>query len=686
MRAKNLKQMASRPLFRVLLIVPALVMLAGCEFFVAAVAPTPTLVGSASSSNRPLVTVDRGTIEQAIRATGRVVAREREDLYFVSGGRIKSVSVRQGDIVEAGTLLAELETGNLESQVESALESFETASLRVKAAEQALANEQANSLQQLLAARNDVIRKQEAIDLSRNGGDPDLVTSARAQLAAAQMAYSNAQTKLQVLQASPANIRSAVDLELNARLERLASLQLTLQDLSAAGPPSDGEARAEAVRRLADLRSSVTIAQANVLLAEENLDRVRNGATGEDLEQARLVFRRAEINYENSLERNFSGDQREQFEITYNLALLAYERAVNPGDEADIAKAQVALDQARTQLERARESLENVLSDGNESGALERLMAQVRSEYGVRVANSQLAVVQAQRSVDESRVELSNIDAGLGSNEQRAAQASFSQATNNLARAQSRLAELLDPPPADLDVAQNALDAAVTRLDNLEARYSQFERKESQKDIDLTIATNNFDQARIQLERLQAQTFENQIVAPFGGEITFTRGRAGDQVQAYQEIIGLSNPANLVIESLIPETDFENLSIGQIVDVQLDAFPGRNFVGTVSSLPRNIVSNTGQTIKIPETEIEVDWGNAAVELGMLARLKITVQVKEDVLKVPVASVRRVNAREFVETIVDGQRRSLQVTTGIASDVEIEIESGLEEGMEIYASP
>ncbi len=686
MRRGKLGPFSGRRLRLLLLIVPAAVLLSGCEFFVAAVAPTPTLVGSATSTSRPLVTVDRGTIEQAIRATGRVVAREREDLYFVSGGRIKSVAVRQGDVVEAGALLAELETGNLESQVESALEAFETASLRVKAAEQALSNELSNSRQQLLAARNAVIRKQEAIDLALNGGDPDLVASARSQLAAMQLAFNNAQTQLAVLQASPANNRAAVGLELNARQERLAALQLGLLDMTAAGPPSDAEARAEAARRMADLRSAVAVARANVLVAEENLDRERNGATGDVLEQARLTFRRAEINYENALERNFSGDQREQTEITYNLALLAYERAVNAGDEADIAGAEVALHQGRTKLERAQQELDDVLADGDEAGAIARLMAQVRSEYGVRVANAQLTAVQAQRAVDESVVELANIDAGLGSSQQRAAESNFVQASNNLVRVQARLAELLSPSTADLDVARNELEAAIARRDNLEDRYGQFDRQDSQKDIDLTIATNNFDQARIRLERLQAQTFENQIIAPFGGEVTFVRGRAGDQVQAYQEMVGLSNPQNLVIESLIPETDFEDLSIGQIVDVQLDAFPGRNFVGTVASLPRNIVSSTGQAIKIPETEIEVDWGNAAVDLGMLARLKITVQVKDNVLKVPLSAVRRVNAREFVETIVDGQRRSLQVTTGIESDTEIEIESGLEEGMEIYASP
>ena len=685
MRAGKLRFLGDKRLLRLLLVVPVAVLFAGCEFFVAAVAPTPTLVGSAASTSRPLVAVERGSIEQAIRATGRVVAREREDLYFVSGGRIKAVAIRQGDVVGAGDLLAELETGNLDSQVESALEAFETASLRVKAAEQGLANDLASSRQQLLAARNDVIRKQEAIDLALNGGDPDLVASARAQLAAAQQAYNTAQTRVQVLQASPTTNRAAVELDLNARNERLAALQLDLLDLTTTGPPTAAVARAEAIRRLDDLRSAVTVAQANVLVAAEALDRERNGATGEDREQARLTFRRAEINYENSLERNFSGDQREQTEITYNLALLAYERAVNPGDEADIARAEVALFQARNNLERAEQSLADVLADGNEQGAIERLMAQVRSEYGVRVANLQVQAIQAQRAVDEAQVELANIDSGLGSNEQRAAQASFVQASNNLVRAQSRLAEILDPPDSDLDVARNELEAAIARRDNLEQRYGQFERGESQKDIDLTIATNNFDQSRIQLERLQAQTFENQIIAPFSGEITFVRGRAGDQIQAYQEVVGLSNPENLVIESLIPETEFEDLSIGQTVDVQLDAFPGRNFVGRVTSLPRNIVSNTGQTIKIPETEIEVDWGNAAVDLGMLARLKVTVQVKEDVLKVPLSAVRRVNAREFVETIVDGQRRSLQVTTGIRSDTEIEIESGLEEGMEIYAS-
>ncbi|HJN39008.1 MAG TPA: HlyD family efflux transporter periplasmic adaptor subunit, partial [Chloroflexota bacterium] len=155
---------------------------------------------------------------------------------------------------------------------------------------------------------------------------------------------------------------------------------------------------------------------------------------------------------------------------------------------------------------------------------------------------------------------------------------------------------------------------------------------------------------------------------------------------AYQEIIGLANPARLIIEAVVPEVDQPSLSVGQPVEITMDAFAGVVITGRVTTLPRNIVSTTGQTVKIPETIVDGDFDRAGMDIGMLARLKIVVQVKEGVLKVPLTAVRTVNNRDFVETIIDGQRRSLPVTVGIQSDTEIEILDGLEEGQQIFASP
>ena len=54
-------------------------------------------------------------------------------------------------------------------------------------------------------------------------------------------------------------------------------------------------------------------------------------------------------------------------------------------------------------------------------------------------------------------------------------------------------------------------------------------------------------------------------------------------------------------------------------------------------------------------------------MGMLARVNIRLQVKDDVLKIPVTSLRDLNERTFVETVVNEQRRSLPVVTGIRSE-------------------
>ena len=98
------------------------------------------------------------------------------------------------------------------------------------------------------------------------------------------------------------------------------------------------------------------------------------------------------------------------------------------------------------------------------------------------------------------------------------------------------------------------------------------------------------------------------------------------------------------------------------------------------------MTQTGQTVRSPNALIDVDFERDGIRMGMLARVNITLQVKDDVLKIPVTSLRDLNERTFVETVVNEQRRSLPVVTGIRSDSEIEVLSGLDEGQMIFAAP
>jgi hypothetical protein len=71
-------------------------------------------------------------------------------------------------------------------------------------------------------------------------------------------------------------------------------------------------------------------------------------------------------------------------------------------------------------------------------------------------------------------------------------------------------------------------------------------------------------------------------------------------------------------------------------------------------------------------------------MGMLDRVQITLQIKPDVLIVPNGTVRTVGKRKFVE-YMDGEiKRSRNVETGISTDAETEITTGVQEGMVILA--
>src|SRR4051812_37117295 len=58
----------------------------------------------------PTATVTRGTIASTVETTGKLEAETSAQLSFKTSGQVEKVLVKQGDEVEAGQVLAELDT------------------------------------------------------------------------------------------------------------------------------------------------------------------------------------------------------------------------------------------------------------------------------------------------------------------------------------------------------------------------------------------------------------------------------------------------------------------------------------------------------------------------------------------------------------------------------------------------
>ncbi|WP_062312968.1 efflux RND transporter periplasmic adaptor subunit [Demequina rhizosphaerae] len=92
---------------------------------VGAVAAVAVLTGgSSASATYRTASVESGDVTQTLTATGAIASATQEDLAFQVDGTVAKVKVAEGDTVEAGDVLARLDTSDLEDAVAEAEEAL----------------------------------------------------------------------------------------------------------------------------------------------------------------------------------------------------------------------------------------------------------------------------------------------------------------------------------------------------------------------------------------------------------------------------------------------------------------------------------------------------------------------------------------------------------------------------------
>ena len=309
-------------------------------------------------------------------------------------------------------------------------------------------------------------------------------------------------------------------------------------------------------------------------------------------------------------------------------------------------------------------------------------------------AQASQAIPVAQAGLEKARFDLEQAKLALQEVEQ-ALISSLNTAELNFNAAQAAV----NKAKADLDIAQEAWDIVQSGVDPEKVRDAEInvsigeaallkaQAAQEQALINATDAgnvtklENDLKRARANHALLLERLEDARLMAPFDGVIQFIKGKAGETVSAYGPIIGLADPTILIVTADISEDDTPKLALDQVADLTLDAFPSVVLKGLITKLPTSLVTTQG-VIQDRSIRMYVDWPQAGAEIGMLARVTITVQHKNDVLKVPIESVKRSGRRTFVEFMDGDIKRAKNVEIGIQTETEVEILSGLEEGFVI----
>lgn len=222
-------------------------------------------------------TVRRGNLIVVAGGTGTLIPNREVDLSFSSGGLLSEVLVEMGDEVQAGDVLARLESTDAQSQVAQA-------EIDLRLAELQLADlTGAPDAADVAAAQFQLTSAQEALEDLLNGPSAQEIIIAQADLATAEKELQQAQSAYDKVSWRPDAASSSQAMDLWSATAAYDKARANYE-IAVAGPSQE----------------EIAAAQANVASAQSNLDSLLDGATAEDVETAQLNVEQARRNLESA--------------------------------------------------------------------------------------------------------------------------------------------------------------------------------------------------------------------------------------------------------------------------------------------------------------------------------------------------------------------------------------------------
>ena len=218
------------------------------------------------------LTVQRGTIVASISATGVLEPEATRAVSFEMAGKVTQVYVSEGDVVQAGDVLARLDDTDLTLQLRQA-------EANLRAAEAQLAQLKTSPAPaDIEAARAALAAAQAAYEDLLAGPDPDQIASAEAAVERAKVQLDQAQAAYDMIKWRPdaARLPQAIQLQLATIEYKQAQAQLRL----AKKPPKDAQ---------------IAQALANIAQAQANLDRLLRGPDPNQIAAQEAAVARARV-------------------------------------------------------------------------------------------------------------------------------------------------------------------------------------------------------------------------------------------------------------------------------------------------------------------------------------------------------------------------------------------------------
>lgn len=404
------------------------------------------------------------------------------------------------------------------------------------------------------------------------------------------------------------------------------------------------------------LSASLETARGALTQAKANYDKIKAGATQEDLavtqsavDSAKVSLDNAKQSLINQISKAYSDSYTQVVSATNNL----YSNPQTNAPQFSIAGTVQTNVQAVTQANSDRIAINAMLVDWQNKVLV------------INDSNIDSVTTESLSNLSKVSSYLSNIINILNTYTQITS-SGVQTTVSAYASAVSVAKTTVDTSYTTLTTNYQAVKSAGYSLAQANATLSL--KKTGARPEDISIAQAQVESAQGQYNQALAALNNTMIVAPARGTITQVNIKLGEQATAMTPVIKLLDVGSLHTEAQVSEADIATIKVGQSIDNTFDALgPDKHFqskvltVNPASTLVSGVVNYkvTGSLENIPE-----------VKPGMTSNMTILVAEELKALVVPSSSVLNHDGKKFVRIVDDPKAKTyheVEVFTGLEAD-------------------
>lgn len=271
---------------------------------------------------------------------------------------------------------------------------------------------------------------------------------------------------------------------------------------------------------------------------------------------------------------------------------------------------------------------------------VEASLSTMRAEYDRQQSQLELAKRQVSSRFEAEKSKLNAVSSGSSE-----ARIELSLAKREFSRAKSLLQQNMisegdyDSRKSELDRAAQSYKRSIADTETARAELLLSEANLSELDVikkEMQIISAREAELKIQRDRLLNTLNDHTIKSPINGVVDESFANRGEYVYPGQRILMIHNPNKIWIKANVKETEIRHLRLGSSVRIDVDAYPDKEFRGTVRNIGNSATSQfallpspnpSGNFTKVTqrlEVQVDIESGNDLLKPGMMVELAIEV--------------------------------------------------------------